>query len=153
MKILVKNNKHGVKLCIIALFTLTSNTVFAKCSTHLWVVLNDQGIATQVVNKDTSPNAEKTHNKKHIHKAKRNNTICWNAVKVNPKNSNKYIKANKAIDILWGPNQKQNWQKVAKVKISSKAPLGIEYKYSVATRKSNPKDASTYLDPIIIVIR
>lgn len=91
---------------------------------------------------------------KKEHGAHRNSKICFVSAKESSENSSGYQFSSEKIAVLWRPKERIVFNdNIALEQILSNSPIGIKYKFSIATEASDPEKAVTYLDPRIIIKR
>ena len=86
------------------------------------------------------------------HEIKRNQSICWQAVMVDPKNPSKLKLAERDISIIWKPSAKKlKYESMPKFHVPYDSPLDLEYKYAIAVKPAAINGKIKYLDPIIVI--
>jgi len=94
---------------------------------------------------------------KSEHNIKRESQICFVSVEKSVNNISKYQFSHNKIAVLWRPDKISKPQKnIVELAVPKNSPDGIAYKFTIATKKSdpenlNPKSCSTYLDPRIVI--
>ena len=159
--------KQLVLLLLIVCSGFTSITMAASCpkNTHdtpvnfIYVVLDNEskGLPVGIVISPNIPISGKVNKTKNIkfsdHKVKQKDTICWQAVVQVKGKSEEYKLTKQKIAVLWQPGKKINFSFIVKEKVPENSPVGIIYKYTIATEASDPSDSKTYLDPRILITK
>jgi hypothetical protein len=146
-----------------------SRSMSKNCSTNtpkqpvsfMFVVLdkNKNGLPINVitpaepVNFVNFKNSKQKFNPKTLvgHETRQREKVCWRAVVKDLSSPSGYKLTDQEIALLWSPNQKIEFKKVIEMTIPNNNPVDIAYKYTIATKASNPKKGNTYLDPRMVV--
>jgi len=133
------------------------NSTPNKPMNFIYVVLDKEikGLPISVVISPQIPVLGKIKNAKHIkitnHGVRQKETICWRAVVKISANPLEYKFTKQKIAVLWNPAKKIQFQYIVKELVPDNSPVGIIYKYTIATEASDPRYSNTYLDPRIVI--
>ncbi len=128
-----------------------------KPMNFIYVVLDKEinGLPISVVVSPQLPISGKIKNTKHVKNTdrdvKQKETICWRAVVQGEGSSTEYKFTKQKIAVLWNPAKKIQFKYIVQEHVPESSPVGIIYKYTIATEASDPKSSSTYLDPRIVI--
>jgi len=133
------------------------NSTPDKPMNFIYVVLDKEikGLPIDVVVSPQLPILERIKNTKQVktkaRDVKQKETICWRAVVKISENPMEYKFTKQKIAVLWNPAKNIQFKYIVKEAVPEDSPLGIVYKYTIATEASDPKYINTYLDPRIVI--
>jgi len=160
------STKQFILMITIIFAGLTSTIVIAEsCPNNtqdkpvnfIYVVLDkdSNGLPINVAVSPHIPISGRIKNIKRIklddHDVKQKETICWRAIVKISENPEVFKFTHQKIAVLWQPEKNIQFKYIVKEVVPENSPVGIVYKYTIATEKSDPKNSKTYLDPRIVI--
>ncbi|PCH96317.1 MAG: hypothetical protein COB83_06135 [Gammaproteobacteria bacterium] len=88
---------------------------------------------------------------KQDHEVEQETKICFRAIVKSSKTPSGYIFTEQKIALLWQPSREIYFSYIVTEDVPKNSPVGLFYKFTVATEASDPRCASTYLDPRIVI--
>ena len=148
---------YAVLMSVVARADSCPNSTPDKPMNFIYVVLDKEinGLPIDVVVSPQLPVSGRIKNTKHVttktRDVKQKETICWRAVVKVSENPVEYKFTKQKIAVLWNPEKNIQFKYTVKEVVPENSPVGIVYKYTIATEASDPKYISTYLDPRIVI--